>query len=554
MTRSGGSSGPSTVQYATTDGSATAGSDYVATSGTLSFASGEQPETITVLVNGDTTPESNETFAVNLSNPSGASFLTVVGTGTITNDDASNHAPVVATNAGLTVNISTTATIGNTKLKGTDADNDPITFTLLTATTKGTLKLNSTPLDVNGTFTQADIDANKLTYSAGGTTSSDSFDFKASDGKGGSVDGTFNITIVIDTPQSGASYVVNTTEDHDDGACTVYDCTLREAINAANSDGVESTITFDATVFATAQTINTNGSLFLNSNITITGPTAGVIVDAQFKLDSRPFDLDAGITVSISNMTITGGNVSNIGGGIYNAGTLTLTNCTVSNNICSEGFGAAGIYNGGTLRLNNCTIAGNHADEAVFSDGGGGIQNQGQLFMTNCTVSGNTADNYNGNGGGGIANYGFASIANCTITGNSSNFGSGGGSIYNGATLKLGNTIVAGNSGGDIVGPFTDLGNNLIDIDAKLGPLANNGGLTRTHALLTGSPAINAGSNALAKDANGNTLTTDQRGNGYPRIVGGTVDIGAFESDEVGVNALQSNKVEDNALESDPSS
>src|SRR5208337_1025368 len=64
-------------------------------------------------------------------------------------------------------------------------------------------------------------------------------------------------------------------------------------------------------------------------------------------------------------------------------------------------------------------------------------------------------------------------------------------------------------------------------LNPGLGPLANNGGPTQTMALLRGSPAINAGSNALAVDAN---LTTDQRGAGFPRIVGGTVDIGAYES------------------------
>jgi hypothetical protein len=60
--------------------------------------------------------------------------------------------------------------------------------------------------------------------------------------------------------------------------------------------------------------------------------------------------------------------------------------------------------------------------------------------------------------------------------------------------------------------------------------LAFNGGPTKTHALVTNSPAINAGSNALAVDADGNPLTTDQRGAGSPRIRGGTVDIGAFEA------------------------
>ena len=66
-------------------------------------------------------------------------------------------------------------------------------------------------------------------------------------------------------------------------------------------------------------------------------------------------------------------------------------------------------------------------------------------------------------------------------------------------------------------------------LDPELGPLADNGGPTLTHALLPGSPAINAGDNSLAVDADGNPLLTDQRGDGFDRIQSGTVDLGATE-------------------------
>ena len=72
---------------------------------------------------------------------------------------------------------------------------------------------------------------------------------------------------------------------------------------------------------------------------------------------------------------------------------------------------------------------------------------------------------------------------------------------------------------------------NILDQPALLGPLADNGGPTLTHALLPDSPAINAGSNSLALDSEGNPLSTDQRGSGFDRINVGTIDIGAFESD-----------------------
>ena len=168
----------------------------------------------------------------------------------------------------------------------------------------------------------------------------------------------------------------------------------------------------------------------------------------------------------------------------------------------------------------------------------------GTTTLTNCTVSGNTS----GGEGGGLYNiYTNATLTNCTVSGNSALAGGG---LYNGRgtiTENLGNTIVAGNTAGtspDVSGGFTSLGNNLIGetdgstgwvgsdltgtvaapLDAVLAPLGNYGGPTQTMALLPGSPAIDAGNNALIPAG----ITTDQRG--LPRIVNGTVDIGAFES------------------------
>jgi CSLREA domain-containing protein len=88
VTRTGDTSGPSSVNFATSNGSATAPSDYQATSGTVTFAATETTKTIPVAINGDTTAEPNETFFVNLSGPSGATVGDAQGVGTITNDDA----------------------------------------------------------------------------------------------------------------------------------------------------------------------------------------------------------------------------------------------------------------------------------------------------------------------------------------------------------------------------------------------------------------------------------------------------------------------------------
>jgi hypothetical protein len=108
VTLSAASSSAVTVNYATADGTATAGSDYVAQSGTLSFAAGQTSKAITITISGDTTVESNETFVVNLSSPSGATIADGQGQGTITNDDTAPPPPVTdsvvwTSPAGVTV-------------------------------------------------------------------------------------------------------------------------------------------------------------------------------------------------------------------------------------------------------------------------------------------------------------------------------------------------------------------------------------------------------------------------------------------------------------------
>ena len=96
------------------------------------------------------------------------------------------------------------------------------------------------------------------------------------------------------------------------------------------------------------------------------------------------------------------------------------------------------------------------------------------------------------------------------------------------ALNSLGHNLIGNTSGTNITGN-TD--GNLLNVNPMLGALGNNGGPTQTHRLLSGSPAINAGNNFLAVDATGfQQLTNDQRGTGFPRIAGTTVDIGAFEN------------------------
>jgi hypothetical protein len=284
--------------------------------------------------------------------------------------------------------------------------------------------------------------------------------------------------------------------------------------------------------------------------------------------------------LTLTNCTLTNNNAS-IAGGIFSNGTLTLTDCTLTNNNATN---AGCILNNGTLVVTNCSFSGNTSAEA-----GGGISNNGTLTVLDTTFSGNTANGTGttGSGGGALLNDGNASVINSTFAGNSSQsvggavFVEGGtltltndtidnnhaNSLGNGSfgytiggglncqvgTVDMNNTIVADNTTGrpsseapdDIAGLVmanfslvknttytnfaTGSANNITGVDPLLAPLANLGGPTLTQALLPGSPAFNVGSNALALDANNQPLTTDQRGSGFPRVVGGTVDIGAFE-------------------------
>ena len=237
---------------------------------------------------------------------------------------------------------------------------------------------------------------------------------------------------------------------------------------------------------------------------------------------SRVLEVTSGDTVSVSNVTITGGSGVVSGGGILNDGTLTITNVTVSGNASENG---AGIANTGLLTITSSTISGNTA-----SHDGGGIRNDGTLFITNSTISGNTAA---ADGGGLLTGIDdTATLLHVTLTAN--NAAGVGDGIANAGTLNVRNSIIALNDVEDIhnfpgFGTLNDLGNNLISVDPLLGVLANNGGQTNTHALMTGSPAIDQG-NAFG-------VTTDQRGTARPFDDAGITnasggdgsDIGAFE-------------------------
>jgi CSLREA domain-containing protein len=268
------------------------------------------------------------------------------------------------------------------------------------------------------------------------------------------------------------SLVVTTTDDTVDA--TDGKTSLREAINYANTfTGGSPTITFDPTVFATPQTITlANGLLELSNTdtpITIDGSSAGVTVDGN---SSQVFQVDSGVNAAIDGLTITDGN-SDFGSAINNAGTLSLTDSTLSDN--SSAIGGAIYNNLGTLTITNSTFANN-----MSTYGGGGIyNNQGTLTVLNSTFSGGSATV-----GGGIYNYGTLTLTNSILA------NSQGGDDLDGIGTFQGSNDLIGD--GSFVGDFA----NSISGSPVLGALGSYGGQTQTFPLLPGSPAIGAGTPA----------------------------------------------------------
>jgi CSLREA domain-containing protein len=344
------------------------------------------------------------------------------------------------------------------------------------------------------------------------------------------------------------------------------ECTLREAITAANTDTSSGMATGECAAgsgddgidIGLTGTVNLTGALpNLSSNLAIAGPGAD---EFTVRRDSggnyRIFTVTGDTTVvSISEMTISNGisngsDPSDHAGGIANIdnGTLTVTDSTISEN--SATFGG-GIANHGTLTVTDSTITNNTA----ALDGGGLYTNVNlccPATITNSTISGNTA----GLGGGGVFNFaGITAIEFSTITNNTAPNGQGSGVASLGDALTTGtevlSSIIFANTNTDVdfvsgqTNTFVSRGYNLIgdgnaiwdfnqtgdQIDhfgvtnPGLGALADNGGPTQTHALLSGSPAIDAvpqGTNGCGTD-----ITQDQRGVSRPQ--GSNCDKGSFE-------------------------
>ena len=240
--------------------------------------------------------------------------------------------------------------------------------------------------------------------------------------------------------------------------------------------------------------------------------------------------------------SVVSNNTAESAGGITSWGTLSVRNSTVSDNIAVS---AAGIGNAGAATVTNSTVAGN---SALFL--GGGIFNDAlaTLTVTNSTVSGNSADQ----AGGGMINWGTASVTNCTFANNTAERGSAIDDIemesarltFRGSLIDgecIGATIIS--SGYNLESPGNTCGlddpTDKVDVTNEalnLGPLADNGGPTQTHALrlMPESAAIDAIPQEQCVDSDGNPLVADQRGQPRPETGGASCDIGAFELERGG--------------------
>lgn len=390
-------------------------------------------------------------------------------------------------------------------------------------------------------------------------------------------------------PARATGIVVNDTGDtlNSPGCATTGTgtCTLRDAITFANANSGGDVITFSV-----SGTISLGSALpAIDDTLTIDGTGQTIAVSGAGTY--RVLEVNSGKTLTVKALTIENGKGAagcsdghpvNCGGGIYNAGTLTVTNSTFDTN--SGGNRGGGIYNAGTLSVTNSTFADNTGDtfggaifngtsgmvtvtKSTFSNNGasggsgGGIANAGTLNVTNSTFDSNT-----GTLGGGIANNGTLNVTNTTFSGNGASTGSGGGGIYTSnapiSTTTLKNSILAnstnGNCATDSGSTLTADSHNLADDNTcdsatqktsgeiNLGSLADNGGPTQTIALLVGSAAIDAGDDAVcsASPVSGK----DQRGVTRPQ--GAHCDIGAFES----TNQLGPNLVVNDSADTDDGS
>jgi hypothetical protein len=296
--------------------------------------------------------------------------------------------------------------------------------------------------------------------------------------------------------------------------------------------------------------VNSNVSDNGHSGISFTAPEF-VVVTATIRGTTVSGNLEGGIVANVGifgtslQVTITDCTISGNSrfGGIHAEGApnLAVTNSTISGNSANAGFPAGdsggGIHADNGLSVENSTISGNsaatigggiyaHITEIVNSTisgnsagtrGGGIYEAHSSLHVTNSTITGNSAPS-----GGGIYNTQGIAADRLEISDTILNAGALGENIFNngGTVISDGYNLSSDDGGGYLTGP-----GDQIKTDPLLGPLQDNGGPTLTHALLPGSPAIDAGDPNFSPPP-----FNDQRDCHFDRVFNGRIDIGSFET------------------------
>ncbi|MCW3052566.1 MAG: multicopper oxidase, type 2 [Chthonomonadales bacterium] len=344
---------------------------------------------------------------------------------------------------------------------------------------------------------------------------------------------------------------------------------LRQAIASANGHSGADTIVFASGV--TGAIVLQSILPTLSGDVEIDGPGADVLTLRQ---NAAPYagiflvdGTGSGPTVILAGLTLTNGTAIGGGGGIKNVhGTVTLRNCTLSSN--QADFVGGGIFNAGAMTLIGCTLYNNSTGglgSQAANYQGGAIYNTGTLTLTESTLGQNNLHiSEPGPGqstarGGGIYNTGAVTLSHCTVAENTvgliynitlTSYGheaGEGNAIYSTGSVTLDNTILIQarvpdtdepggtlvNTGGTIVshgynltdsgtiGMLTGIGEK-VAAGQVLGPLQYNSGLTMTYNLVAGGSAVDSGDPAFATPS-----ATDQRG--VARVIGGRLDIGAVE-------------------------
>ncbi|NHC13097.1 choice-of-anchor Q domain-containing protein [Motilibacter deserti] len=386
------------------------------------------------------------------------------------------------------------------------------------------------------------------------------------------------LVLVVDAatlppPAGAAAYTVNSLGDGGDavpgnGVCETGPgngvCTLRAALDEANAGAGADVVTVPAGTIAVGDVLEIDASVEVvgagATTVLDGGGSAGVLRISAGAVTVRGLVVEDGDDSSAGGGVRVGGGTVELrdivlrdnsgftgGGGLYvgPAATVTVRRASIVDNHATGAFGG-GLWNQGSAWVYDTLIAGNDSNRA------GGVRNDGDLNLRNVTVSGNTVHSPDA-GVGGISQNGFAFLNNVTVTLNTGSgniagsFRGGGIQTSSGRTTVMKNSIVSGNNGAggpaDCDGAFTaDSRYNLLGdttgctlpastatwklgANPQLGPLANNGGPTRTHLPAAASPVVNAGAPVTpggpAADA---CEAADQRG--IPRLI---CDMGAVE-------------------------